>query len=95
MSFARVTFKWNQLTISRNIFTSHLRLNEQTYYQILGIKQNCSQKEIRSAYLELSKKWHPDKANESNRNEYNSKFQRINEAYNVLNKEIAGIQAPK
>ena len=30
------------------------------YYNILGIKNNATKKEVRNAYLKLAKKWHPD-----------------------------------
>ncbi len=57
----------------------------QNYYEILGVNQNSSNKEIRLAYIRLCKQFHPD----LNRNEDNSllsktKFQDINKAYNCL-----------
>ena len=30
-------------------------------YKVLGVSENASQEEIRTAYLELVKKYHPDK----------------------------------
>lgn len=73
---------------SRNIFTANNVLYVQNYYEILGVKSNCSQKEIRSAYLELCKRYHPDmlKADENKGRVDNGRFQRINEAYNCLSK---------
>ncbi|MFC1909331.1 DnaJ C-terminal domain-containing protein [Chloroflexota bacterium] len=52
------------------------------YYEILGIKRNASQQEIKKTYRQLARKYHPDvnpgdKASES-------KFKQINEAYEVL-----------
>ncbi|MFN4032433.1 MAG: molecular chaperone DnaJ [Fimbriimonadales bacterium] len=52
------------------------------YYQILGVSRNADEKEIKSAYRKLARKYHPDvnpgdKAAEE-------KFKQINEAYQVL-----------
>lgn len=55
-----------------------------SFYSVLGLKSNASQKEIRAAYLELCKKYHPDKFGDSK--ESNLQFQKINEAYNCLSK---------
>lgn len=55
----------------------------QTYYSVLGLRANCTHKDIRSAYLDLCKKHHPDKIGASKHT--NLKFQQINEAYNCLN----------
>src|SRR5699024_2821472 len=57
----------------------------------LGVKANCTQKDIRSAYLELCKQCHPDKIvkteDDGNSPGANARFQQINEAYNCLSKE--------
>lgn len=76
--------------LSRSITTTSFICNAQNYYEILGVKSNCSQKEIRSAYLELCKKYHPDKVESTekeNDNAKNARFQRIAEAYDCLSKE--------
>ncbi|OEJ83044.1 DnaJ-related protein SCJ1 [Hanseniaspora osmophila] len=54
----------------------------QDYYKILGIERTASEKEIKSAYRQLSKKFHPDK-NPDNE-EAHHKFIEIGEAYEVL-----------
>lgn len=51
-------------------------------YDILGLKKNASEKEIKSAYRKLAKKYHPDtnpgdKAAEQ-------KFKEVTESYNIL-----------
>jgi hypothetical protein len=50
-------------------------------YQILQIKPNASEQEIKKAYYNLSKKYHPDKCSEPNSCQ---RFQEINSAYNIL-----------
>lgn len=49
------------------------------YYKILGVEKTASSKEIKNAYLELIKKYHPDK-----NPKYYSQFQEIVEAYAIL-----------
>lgn len=54
------------------------------YYDILGVDQDASQKEIKRAYRDLSKKYHPDISDKENAEE---KFKEITEAYEVLSDE--------
>lgn len=49
------------------------------YYEILGINKTANQAEIKKAYRELSKKYHPDKNPDGE-----EMFKEINEAYSVL-----------
>ncbi len=51
------------------------------YYEILGIKREASEAEIKSAYRKLARKYHPD-VNKTK--EAEDKFKEINEAYEVL-----------
>jgi molecular chaperone DnaJ len=52
------------------------------YYKILGVAENASDKDIKSAYRKLAIKYHPDK----NKNDKNAeeKFKEISEAYDTL-----------
>lgn len=52
------------------------------FYQILGIKHDCTNKEIEHSYRILSKKYHPDK--NKGDPQANEKFNDINDAYGVL-----------
>lgn len=52
------------------------------YYQLLGIKQNASSTELRTAYKKLAMLYHPDR-NPGNQ-EAEELFKLINEAYHVL-----------
>ena len=56
------------------------------YYGILEIPKNASINEIKKAYRELAKVWHPDK-NPHRREEAEIKFKQLAEAYGVLSNE--------
>ncbi|GIV97303.1 MAG: chaperone protein DnaJ [Herpetosiphonaceae bacterium] len=51
------------------------------YYEVLGINRNASQDEIKRAYRQLAKKYHPDHNREDGAE---ARFKEINEAYEVL-----------
>ncbi|XP_017786616.1 PREDICTED: dnaJ-like protein 60 [Nicrophorus vespilloides] len=61
--------------IRRNIHKNH--------YETLNLRRDCSQKDIRDAYIKLSKQYHPDKTKNILDNQ---KFSEISEAYNTLSK---------
>src|SRR5579884_2118771 len=52
------------------------------YYKILGVNRSASEKEIKSAYRKLARKYHPD-VNPDNK-EAEARFKEINEAHAVL-----------
>jgi curved DNA-binding protein len=52
------------------------------YYKILGVDKNATQKDIKSAYRKLARKFHPD-LNPNNK-DAKKNFQQINEANEVL-----------
>jgi len=52
------------------------------YYEILGVKRNASDEEIKRAYRKLAMKYHPDK--NPNKKDAEERFKEINEAYAVL-----------
>lgn len=61
-----------------------------TYYETLEVERCISTEELKKAYRNLAKKYHPDKyANESldKQNEVKEIFAQINEAYQVLSNE--------
>jgi molecular chaperone DnaJ len=51
------------------------------YYEILGVERNASQEEIKRAFRQVGKKYHPDVSTEP---DAQAKFQEANEAYQVL-----------
>ncbi len=52
------------------------------YYKILGVSPNASEKEIKSAFRRLARKYHPDM--NPNDPQAEERFKEINEAYEVL-----------
>ena len=52
------------------------------YYKDLGVKETASMDEIKQAYRELAKKYHPDANNGDKKSE--EKLKKVNEAYAVL-----------
>lgn len=58
-----------------------------SFYDILGVKQNATQDEIKKAFKRAAVKWHPDKfsqKSEAERKEAEEKFKEINQANDVL-----------
>ena len=57
-------------------------------YKVLGVSENATQEEIRAAYLELVKKYHPDKYTDNPLKELaGEKLKEINQAYEMLTKK--------
>ncbi len=56
----------------------------ENYYKVLGVKKDASFEEIKDAYREKIRLWHPDR-NKSNPYEANEKSKLINEAFEILN----------
>lgn len=58
------------------------RMDYKDYYKILGVDKKASEKEIKSAYRKLARKYHPD-VNPGDKSA-ETKFKEINEAHAVL-----------
>ncbi|KAJ1530694.1 hypothetical protein ONE63_005560 [Megalurothrips usitatus] len=69
---------------SRGFHTSSSLLRKD-YYDVLGVDKKSDAKDIKKAYYQLAKKYHPD----TNKDDPNAskKFQEVSEAYEVLSDE--------
>jgi len=65
----------------KSIHTTSYLNSKKDFYNILGVPKNASQKEIKKAYYQLAKKYHPD----TNKGDPSAskKFQEVSEAYEV------------
>ncbi|XP_023939164.2 dnaJ-like protein 60 [Bicyclus anynana] len=54
-----------------------------THYETLNLQKNCTDKDIKEAFIKMSKQYHPDKNKSTQAQE---RFVQIVEAYNVLSK---------
>lgn len=74
---------------SESIYSMFVQSNEAAY-KILEINQDASIEEIKKAYRDMAKKYHPDKVaylGEDFRKSANEKFAKVNEAYEKIKKE--------
>ena len=66
------------------MFKTSTILNRDDFYKELGVSRGASQSEIKKAYFQLAKKYHPD-VNKSP--EAEAKFTKISTAYETLSDE--------
>ena len=65
--------------------------NDDKHYAVLGLTNQASKQEIKKAYRDLSKKYHPDKVHHLGKEfqeQAKKKMQEINTAYDELNKRV-------
>lgn len=68
------------------------RKSSKSYYEILGVEENATDEEIKSAYRKLAKEYHPDRSTGDR-----EKFEEATEAYHALSakEQGAGHEAPQ
>jgi len=74
-----------KVTLPSRKLTNSYHLRSQNHYDLLGVKPDASQKEIKSAYYDLAKKLHPDTAGLAG----DEKMAKVNDAYSILSSEDA------
>ncbi len=57
------------------------------YYKLLGVEKGSTKEQIKKAYKKLAMKYHPDRAPEEKKKEYEEKFKEISSAASVLTDE--------
>ena len=62
--------------------TASVFQKKRDYYDVLGVPRNASLKDVKKAYYQLAKKYHPD--TNKNDSETTKKFQEVSEAYEVF-----------
>ena len=56
--------------------------DKRDYYEVLGIDKNASEQDIKKAFRQQAKKYHPDL--HPGDKEAEAKFKEVNEAYKVI-----------
>jgi curved DNA-binding protein CbpA len=65
-------------------------MDEQTYYEMLGVAKTASMDEIRASFMKMAAKWHPDRApTPAAKEAYQRVFAMVNEAHQTLSDETA------
>lgn len=58
--------------------------DELSFYELLGLSETVTYVEIKQAYKQLARKYHPDVSPPGRVDEYTQKFIRVQEAYETL-----------
>uniref|UniRef100_A0A5B7BU03 J domain-containing protein n=1 Tax=Davidia involucrata TaxID=16924 RepID=A0A5B7BU03_DAVIN len=71
-------------TINDGFVTSQPLMEMMSFYELLGISETGTLVEIKQAYKQLARKYHPDVSPPDRVDEYTQRFIRVQEAYETL-----------
>lgn len=57
---------------------------EPNFYQVLGVRSDATENEIRNAFKKLARELHPDRFPASEKQQAEKRFQQLTQAYNIL-----------
>jgi len=73
-----------KFSIPQYASVSTYRSASANHYEVLGLQKNCSQEEIKKAYIKMAKEMHPDMASKKSQKKH-ERFIEVNAAYSILN----------
>ncbi|KAI3997805.1 hypothetical protein MKX01_007692 [Papaver californicum] len=91
--FFKTHFPKPNLLLENHVVKTKATINEQnlllsdddlSFYQLLGIPEGVSFNEIKQAYKQLARKYHPDVSPPDRTEEYTRRFIQVTEAYEIL-----------
>ena len=72
-------------SLQKRLFSNSFRLYQsRNHYELLGVDRNASQKEIKTAYYSLAKKFHPDHDHNGKESNKEEQMAKVNDAYSIL-----------
>lgn len=90
----RAVERWGAATVEQS-FRGFMALPEKASgpdpYELLGVRTGCSEDQLKSAYRELAKKFHPDVPETGSY----AKWQQIQDAFNLVAQNLRGSASPR
>ncbi|OAY34807.1 chaperone protein dnaJ 20, chloroplastic [Manihot esculenta] len=78
------TIKTKPIKVSAAAVDSSFYVNSGSFYDLLGIPKSGTLSEIKKAYKQLARKYHPDVSPPECKEEYTKRFLQVQEAYETL-----------
>ncbi|KDP45298.1 hypothetical protein JCGZ_15163 [Jatropha curcas] len=83
-AFKNTNYKPNRARPIKAAMADTVYVKPESFYYLLGISENVSISEIKKAYKQLARKYHPDVSPPERKEEYTKRFIKIQEAYETL-----------